>query len=154
MAEEKSDIVLEREYVIPLRRKWLKVPKYKRANKAIKSIKEFLARHMRVEERDLRKVKINKFLNQEIWFRGIKKPPARIKVKVKKLKNGDVYAELAEIPEKIKWDIERDKRKEADAGARKAQRQRKRQKKSLKRKKKRQRKKTKLRRRSQQLRRA
>ncbi len=120
MAEEKSDIVLEREYVIPLRRKWLKVPKYKRANKAIKSIKEFLARHMRVEERDLRKVKINKFLNHEIWFRGIKKPPARIKVKAKKLKNGDVYAELAEIPEKVKWEIERDKRKEADAGAKKS----------------------------------
>ncbi|MBI2046737.1 60S ribosomal protein L31 [Candidatus Pacearchaeota archaeon] len=110
MAEEKSDIVLEREYIIPLRRKCAKVPGYKRANKAIKSIKEFLARHMRAEGRDLRKVKIDKFLNHEIWFKGIKNPPAKIKVKAKKLKNGEIYVELAEIPEKVRYDIEREKK--------------------------------------------
>lgn len=120
MAEEKSDIALEREYNIPLRIRCAKVPRYKRANKAIKTIKEFLARHMRVEDRDLRKVKIDKFLNHEIWFRGIRHPPAKIKVKAKKLKNGDVYAELAEIPEKIKYDVEREKKKlEAETKAEK-----------------------------------
>lgn len=120
MAEEKSDIVLEREYNIPLRIKCAKVPRYKRANKAIRTIKEFLARHMRVEDRDLRKVKIDKFLNHEVWFRGIRHPPAKIKVKAKKLKNGDVYAELAEIPEKIKYDVEREKKKlEAETKAEK-----------------------------------
>src|SRR3989344_2041635 len=110
MAEEKSDIALEREYNIPLRIRCAKVPRYKRANKAIRTIKEFLARHMRVEDRDLRKVKIDKFLNHEVWFRGIMHPPAKIKVKEKKFKNGEIYAELAEIAEKVRYDIEREKK--------------------------------------------
>ena len=79
---------LEREYVIPLRREWLKVPEYKRANKAVKAIKEFLVRHMKVYDRDLRKVKIDILLNNELRFRGMRKPPARIKVKAKKKDNG------------------------------------------------------------------
>ena len=37
MADAKK---LERSYTIPLRREFLKVPKYKRANKAIKTLKE------------------------------------------------------------------------------------------------------------------
>jgi len=95
-----SKIELEREYIIPLKRSVLKVPKYKRAKKAIKTIKEFLAKHMKVENRDLKKVKIDKYLNNEVWFRGIKKPANKIKVKVVK-KDGIVYAELAEMPEAV-----------------------------------------------------
>src|SRR3989338_11580624 len=95
-ADKKDEkIMLEREYIIPLRREWLKVPRYKRASKAIKAIKQFLARHMKVEDRDVRKVKLDKFLNEEIWFRGIKKPPAKIKVKVRKYSDR-VEVELAE----------------------------------------------------------
>jgi len=100
--EEKAE--LEREYVIPLRRNAMKVPRYKRAKKAVKAIKEFLAKHMKVEDRDTRKVKVNMYLNNEVWFRGIKKPPAKIKVKAIK-KDGIVYAELAEVPEKVKFDM-------------------------------------------------
>ena len=113
--EEKKEIKnekkpeLEREYIIPLRKKARKVPRYKRARKAIKVIKEFLARHMKVEERDLRKIKIDKWLNNEIWFRGIKKPPAKIKVKASKI-DGVVKVELAEIPEKIKWKIQKEEK--------------------------------------------
>lgn len=103
--KEEPKIELEREYIIPLRKKVQKVQKYKRAKKAIRVIREFLARHMKVENRDLSKIKINKYLNQEIWFRGIKKPPAKIKVKVAKNSDGIVTVELAEIPEKVKWDI-------------------------------------------------
>ncbi len=44
---------IEREYIIPLRIKWKKVPRYKRANKAIKAIKEFLVRHMKIRNKDL-----------------------------------------------------------------------------------------------------
>jgi len=68
-----------------------------------------LAKHMRVEDRDLRDVRVNIYLNNEVWFRGIKKPPARIKVKAIK-RDGIVYAELAEIPEKVKFDMEKHKR--------------------------------------------
>ena len=35
MAENKT---LEREYVIPLKREWLKVPRYERTSKAIKTV--------------------------------------------------------------------------------------------------------------------
>ena len=107
--KEESKKILEREYIVPLRQGWLKVPKYKRANKAVKTLKEFLARHMKVEERDLRKIKIDKWLNNEIWFRGIKKPPAKIKVKASKI-DGVVKVELAEIPEKIKWKIQKEEK--------------------------------------------
>ena len=112
MAKKKEEvkIELEREYVIPIKRKVIKAQRYKRAKKAIRIIREFLAKHMRVEERDLKKIKIDKYLNHEIWFRGIKNPPSKIKVKAIK-RDGIVYAELVDIPEKVKWDMERDKKK-------------------------------------------
>jgi len=95
-------VELEREYVIPLKRGVLNVPQYRRAKKAVRLIKEFLARHMRVEDRDLRKVKVDIYLNNEVWFRGIKKPANKIKVKAVK-RDGIVYAELAEIPDAVKF---------------------------------------------------
>ncbi len=106
--EEK--IELEREYVIPLKKKVLKVPKYKRAKKAVRTIREFLVKHMKVENRDIKKVKIDLYLNNELWFRGIKKPANKIKVKAVK-KGGIVYVELAEVPEAVKFVIARDKKK-------------------------------------------
>ena len=51
---------IERIYVIPLRKKVKVVPRYKKANKAIRTIKEFLVRHMKIRDRDLRKIKIDK----------------------------------------------------------------------------------------------
>ena len=107
---------IEKEYVIPLRRKWAKVPRYQRANKAIKTIKEFLARHMKVYDRDLNKIKLDKYLNLFIWSRGIKNPP--IKVKVKAVREGKIIkAELAELPEKLKFKkarLEKRKKKAAE----------------------------------------
>jgi len=108
-------VELEREYVIPLKKGVLKVPQYKRAKRAVKVIREFLVRHMKVEDRDVRKVKIDRYLNNEIWFRGIKKPMNKVKVKAKKI-DGVVYVELAEIPEAVKFIMARDeKKKSADA---------------------------------------
>lgn len=111
MAEKEK---LEREYVIPLRNKWKRVPRYKRANKAVKAIKEFLAKHMKIRDRDLKKIKIDKYLNEEIWFRGIKKPPSRIKVKAVK-EDDIVKAELYELPEKLKFKKAREDKKETKA---------------------------------------
>lgn len=108
-AEKQEKIELEREYVIPVRKRILKVPRYKRAKRAVKTIKEFLAKHMKVGGRDIRKVKIDIALNNEVWFRGIKKPLTKIKVKAKKI-NGIVYAELAEIPEVVKFKLEKEKK--------------------------------------------
>jgi large subunit ribosomal protein L31e len=106
--EKKKEILkksLEREYVIPLRANWKKVPRYKRANKAIKTIKEFLVRHMKVYDRNLNKIKIDGYLNEFIWFRGIKKPPAKVRVIVKKEEgeNELVQVRLKELPKKLNF---------------------------------------------------
>ncbi len=112
MMAEKDDVI-EREYVINVRREILKVPRYKRAKKAVKAIREFLVRHMKVRDRDLNKVKIDKYLNEEIWFRGIKNPPTRIKVRATK-KGEKVFAELLDIPDVVKFKMEREKRKKEE----------------------------------------
>ncbi len=116
MAKKKPEpkIVLEREYIVPLRKGWLKVPKYKRANKAVKTLKEFIARHMKVYDRDLRKIKIEQILNNEIRFRGMYKPPAKIKIKAKKYDDNIVRVELVEIPAHVKFAKLREEKKKAE----------------------------------------
>ena len=82
---------IERVYNVPLRREWLKQPKYKRAKKASTALKEFVARTMRV---DLEDVKIGKHANEKIWENGIKNPPHHIKVNVTKTDDRQVRVEL------------------------------------------------------------
>ena len=48
--EAEPKVTLERTYIIPLRREWLKVPEYKRTNKAVKAIRQFIVRHMKIYE--------------------------------------------------------------------------------------------------------
>jgi large subunit ribosomal protein L31e len=96
MATAETKKTLEREYIIPLRKFWLRAPKHKRAKKAIRVIKEFLAKHMKAEFDD---VKVEKWLNNEMWRKGITSPPAKVKVKVTKDEKGIVRAELVDLPE-------------------------------------------------------
>jgi large subunit ribosomal protein L31e len=112
-AKDEKKIVLEREYVVPLRRGFLKVPQYRRAKKAIRVLREFIAKHMKVEDRDLRKVKVDRFLNEELWFRGIKKPAGKIKVKAVKDSEGIVRVELADVPEIVKFRMAREEKLKA-----------------------------------------
>jgi len=107
-----SKVKLEREYVVPLRKGFLNVPHYRRAKKAVKTLKEFMVRHMNIRDGDTRKVKVNIHLNNEIWFRGIKKPLAKIKVRAKKVA-GIVYVELAEVPKVVKFKIAREEKAKA-----------------------------------------
>ncbi len=100
----------EREYIVPLRKGWLKVPSYKRGNKAVKTLKEFIARHMKVYDRDLRKIKVEVDLNNEIRFRGMTKPPAKIKVKAKKFDNDTVSVELVDLPKHIEFKRKREEK--------------------------------------------
>jgi large subunit ribosomal protein L31e len=114
MAKEKKSEpkqVLEREYIVPLRREWLKVPEYKRATKAVKALRKFIARHMKLYDDDLRKVKIDQTLNNEIRFRGMKKPPAKIRVKARKFDDGNIRVELVDIPVHIKFKQLREQKK-------------------------------------------
>ena len=100
MAEEKQ--ILEREYVIPLRKAWLKAAQYDRMRIAIRTIKRFIAKHMKVLNRDLSKVRLDVYFNNELWFRGRKYPPAKIKVKARK-EDDIVKVDFVEIPEHIKF---------------------------------------------------
>jgi large subunit ribosomal protein L31e len=108
--EKEAKIILEREYIVPLRKGFKKVAYYKRARRAVKELVKFIAKHMKVEDRDERKVKIDKYVNQELWFRGIRNPLAKIKVKAIKFDSGIVKVELVDIPEKVKWQIEKEKK--------------------------------------------
>lgn len=104
---------IEREYTINLRRKVEGVPIYKRAPKAIRTVKEFLVRHMKIYDRDLDKVRIDRYLNEFLWGRGIRNPQTRIKVKA--VKEGDIVkVELAEavMPNKLKFKKAREERRE------------------------------------------
>lgn len=112
--EESKTKTIEREYVIPLRAQTRKVPSYKKANKAIKTIKEFLAKHMKVEDRDLKKIKLDLQVNEMVWERGIKKPLHKIKVKAVK-KDGIVLVSAVETPDKIKFRHTRIEKRESKA---------------------------------------
>ncbi len=84
---------VEREYIIPLRKQYQKTPRYKKTPKAVRTVKEFLVQHMQVRDRDTRKIKLDKKLNEMLWIRGIKNPPHIIKVRA--VKEGElvrVYA--------------------------------------------------------------
>ena len=99
---DKIENKIEREYTIPLRKEWSKVSNYRRTGRAIKEIKKFIARHMKVPDRDTDKVKLDIYLNNEVWFRGRKKPPAKIKVKA--VKEGDIVkVSLLEMPPILKF---------------------------------------------------
>src|SRR3989344_5011224 len=120
-----TKVELEREYIIPLRNEWRKGANYERAGKAIKTIKKFIAKHMKVSDRDVSKVKLDQWLNQEVWFKGKKKPPARIKVRAIKESNGMVRVELAELPEFVKFEkAKKERRKRKKAIRRRFQRKR------------------------------
>lgn len=83
-----EETVLERQYTIPLRDAW-KGAKGRRAKRAIRIIREFAERHMKATE-----VKILNDVNEVIWSRGIKKPPRRIRVLMKKDRDGIVTVSL------------------------------------------------------------
>lgn len=82
---------IERIYTIPLAKAWA-VPKYRRAEKAITVLREFVQRHMKPEE-----IIIDTAVNEVIWARGIKNPPRKIRVRLSKDPDGTVTVTLAEV---------------------------------------------------------
>ena len=80
MAEEKI-------FTIPLREALMGGRTHKAQN-ASKLVKKFLIRHMKSEN-----VKMGKSINENIWKRGIQKPPRKVRVHAVKEEN-IVYAEL------------------------------------------------------------
>lgn len=113
--DKKEESKVEREYVIPLRKKYQHVARYKRTPKAVKTVKEFLARHMKVYDKDLNKIKLGKYVNEILWMDGIKNPPHKIKVKA--VKEGEIVrVEAVEIPGRLEFKKKREDKLSETAG--------------------------------------
>jgi len=82
----------ERIHTIPLRKEWLKAPKWKRANKTINAIKKYALKHYRTSD-----VRIGTGINQKIWERGSQNPPHKLKVTAVKTTD-KVFMELYGTP--------------------------------------------------------
>jgi large subunit ribosomal protein L31e len=86
---------MERKYIIPLRQGWLKVPGYRRTGRAVRDVKTFLAKHMKVED-----VRIGRNLNMALWTDGNRNPPHKIEVYVKRFDTKEGSYVRAEVPGK------------------------------------------------------
>ena len=84
-----AETMQEHIYIIPLRNA-RRMPRWKRANGAIKDIRKYLAKHMKSEE-----VKLDQNINERVWSRGSEKPPSKIRIRAIKMEDGQVQAELA-----------------------------------------------------------
>lgn len=87
-----DDTVKEQIYTIPLR-VVKNVPAWKRANRAITEVRNYLVRHMKVEPVQ---IKLDSSINECLWEKGCEKPPLSIRVRVVKFADGEVQAELAQ----------------------------------------------------------
>jgi len=81
---EEIEIVEERVYTVPFRRVWI-TPRGKRTPRALRMLRDFARHHMKSED-----IEISNEVNEELWARGIKKPPRQIKVRLVKDKEGRV----------------------------------------------------------------
>jgi large subunit ribosomal protein L31e len=87
MAEE-----IERIYIIPLKKTGFN--NSNAAPTAIKRVKNYLTKHMKVEKKD---IWIDDSLNNAIWSQGKYKMPSKIRVKAVKFDDGVVEAYLPEL---------------------------------------------------------
>ncbi|MBA5942279.1 MAG: 50S ribosomal protein L31e [Methanophagales archaeon] len=89
MVKERSGGISERIYTIPLRAV-KKAPRWKRSNRAIRLILEYLERHTKSD-----RIVLDSGINVKVWERGSKKPPSKIRVRVTE-KKGVITAVLLE----------------------------------------------------------
>ena len=87
MAEE-----IEKIYVIPLKKKGFKSSMA--APIAVKRVKQFLTKHMKVEAKD---IWMDDSLNDALWTHGKYRMPSKIRVKAVKFDDGVVEAYLPEL---------------------------------------------------------
>lgn len=90
-----AKVVVERIYSIRLKHEMKRYPRWLRAVKAMRYMRRFLSRHMKVPEEN---VKIDPSINLKVWERGIQEPPSRIRIRAVKFDDGVVEAELYEAP--------------------------------------------------------
>jgi large subunit ribosomal protein L31e len=83
--EEEIEVVEEKIYTISLRHVWVVTARGKRAPRAVRDVRDFVARHMKAEE-----VAMSNEVNAALWSRSINKPPRKITVRAVKDKEGKV----------------------------------------------------------------
>jgi len=93
-----------RTYTIPLRREFLKVPKWRRTKRAMSEVRSYLIKHTKNED-----VKISRWINEYIWKDGGKNPAGRVRVNVK-LEKDVVSAELVDLTPKAKRVLEAERK--------------------------------------------
>ncbi|MCL4518835.1 MAG: 60S ribosomal protein L31 [Thaumarchaeota archaeon] len=98
MSEQKAE--LERLYTVPLSRAWI-AARHRRTRRAVNILREFAEKHMKSSE-----IKIDTDLNEELWKRGITKPPRRITVRMEKDEDGVVTISLPKKVEEMKEEAE------------------------------------------------
>ncbi|MCG7844085.1 MAG: 50S ribosomal protein L31e [Methanomassiliicoccales archaeon] len=67
------------------------VPTTERSRRAIKEIREYIARHMKTEEGD---VWIDPKVNEAIWAHGKTAPPSKVRVKAVRFEDGLVEVSI------------------------------------------------------------
>lgn len=81
---EELEIVAEKMFTINFRKVWI-TPRKKRAPRAIEVMKEYMKRHMKAEN-----IIISNEINEQVWSKGIEKPPRKLKVRAVKDKENRV----------------------------------------------------------------
>ncbi len=82
--KEEIEVVEERIYTVPFRKVWI-TARDRRAAKATRVLRQFVMRHMKTDD-----VKISNEINEELWARGIQKPPRKVRIRAVKDKEGTV----------------------------------------------------------------
>jgi large subunit ribosomal protein L31e len=102
--KEEKEIVEERVYTVPLGKALIQPPN-KRASRAVRMLRSFMIKHMKLEahkegeaeeEEAPARLIIDNEVNEKLWSRGIEKPPRKIRVRAEKDKEGNVTVYLAE----------------------------------------------------------
>lgn len=83
-----QEIEVERVYTVPLSRAWI-AARHRRTRRAVNILREFAEHHMKSSE-----IKIDTELNEELWKKGITRPPRRITVRMEKDEDGVVTISL------------------------------------------------------------
>jgi len=105
-----------RQYIVPLRREFLKTPKWRRTKKAMSALRSFIVKHTKTED-----IRISRWVNEAMWARSGKRPPSKIAVKVEKKTEGEkdkkrtfIDVELAELPPRAKRIQAQEEKKKKD----------------------------------------
>jgi large subunit ribosomal protein L31e len=99
---------LERVYTIPLGKVKLSQSQH-RAVRAINMIREFAQHHMKVET-----IKIDEELARDIWARGVRNPPRKVRVRMSKTDEGYVLVSKYDDDAESKVTPEKETKKVSD----------------------------------------